>query len=753
MAALRAMLQLRSNSQPSALLPSQQPTYHSHNHHSHHSRRQKYQPEAPSSTSSSIHKNNSNSNTSSTMTVTYKNSHNTNSSNNSSVSSVHSVSTGSLHHGHSAFGAAAAAVVAATQHHHHSPTQKSPSSSKKQAPFQNLGLHSGAALGNLGLVKFALDNGQPIDSVVNGVSAIHAACCSNANVAVVLFLIERGADVNARRLPRKHSNEKGVQTVGTTGSTPLHFAAANGCLTVVDILLRHGAIVDMTDKYGSSPLSVAAARNHPEVASLLRQYSAMQRGVQDLTPELETKDPIAERRVSADRSSRSSHERDSRSQSPLQSATRPLPPSTTTRVPGQRRISLPSIVEGPSSPNMSAPPRQSCDFGRLPHSTEPLAKSATFIRSTPSVPTRNYSKSTATSPFKPEDRSSGSKSPLPTSATRTKKGSPGRTSMQRSHTSHGTYLTAPEPHSSVKRRRSMDFLSPQPASASTVNRRKSFDQLSAMTNKDPKTRRSSDASTDSQGTASSGTAGSLRTVDTAASDPPSENSFEEHDGAKYAQVHSMSRPIDSGTASINPSPLTRSVSQPVLENLRPYRPVTFATEPAVRQSLDIQMLMSNQQRQERQSMDIPRNDSDPDLSQQLYRRRTMQENGQPKMVTIPRNLSIGPTIEVLAASGSEESVPRHRTSTSSSVSLQEAAPRHSTGSYSSTQSNLSFSGSATVSGRLSRMWSSSGKENGPSAGNWNVGEFAEASGEAAAQGLVRSKSSMLNRLSGIWSRR
>lgn len=38
------------------------------------------------------------------------------------------------------------------------------------------------------------------------------------------------------------------QTVGTTGSTPLHFAAANGCLNVVDILLRHGAIVDMTDK-------------------------------------------------------------------------------------------------------------------------------------------------------------------------------------------------------------------------------------------------------------------------------------------------------------------------------------------------------------------------------------------------------------------------------------------------------------------------------------------------------------------------
>ncbi|KAI7827661.1 hypothetical protein BC939DRAFT_86401 [Gamsiella multidivaricata] len=84
-------------------------------------------------------------------------------------------------------------------------TSTSHSSSKK--PY-NLGLHSGAASGNLGLVKFALDNGQPIDSAVNGVLPIHAACCSNANVAVVLFLIERGADVNARRYPRKYSGER-----------------------------------------------------------------------------------------------------------------------------------------------------------------------------------------------------------------------------------------------------------------------------------------------------------------------------------------------------------------------------------------------------------------------------------------------------------------------------------------------------------------------------------------------------------------
>ncbi|KAG0263892.1 hypothetical protein BG011_007846 [Mortierella polycephala] len=218
MSALRAMLQLRSNSHP-ATLPSQQ---------------LQLQP-SDSTDCQSIHSNSSHhiSNSNSNRHIQTLP--------NSSQSSVHSFSTSSYHHGqhgHPYMGQSGAST----------PSSKQSSSTKKPAPFQNLGLHSGAASGNLGLVKFALDNGQPIDSVLNGVFAIHAACCSNTNIAVVLYLIEHGADVNAKRLPRKYSNEKGVQTVGTTGSTPLHFAAANGCLAVVDILLRHGAIVDMTDK-------------------------------------------------------------------------------------------------------------------------------------------------------------------------------------------------------------------------------------------------------------------------------------------------------------------------------------------------------------------------------------------------------------------------------------------------------------------------------------------------------------------------
>jgi len=62
----------------------------------------------------------------------------------------------------------------------------------------SLGLHAAAATGDIGLVRYALDHGQPVNSVLDGVLPLHAAC-AGGNVQVVEYLIDHGADVNAPR--------------------------------------------------------------------------------------------------------------------------------------------------------------------------------------------------------------------------------------------------------------------------------------------------------------------------------------------------------------------------------------------------------------------------------------------------------------------------------------------------------------------------------------------------------------------------
>lgn len=151
--------------------------------------------------------------------------------------------------------------------------------------FPYLGLHSASASGDVGLVKYALSHGQPVNSVLDGVLPLHAAC-AGGNDLVVKLLIEHGADVNAARLPRRYSDrnrDTSAPIVGTSGSTPLHFASANGHLTVVRTLLAHGATPDRADKHGVTAEHIARENGWIECAELLAKCVADMREKQRLS--------------------------------------------------------------------------------------------------------------------------------------------------------------------------------------------------------------------------------------------------------------------------------------------------------------------------------------------------------------------------------------------------------------------------------------------------------------------------------------
>lgn len=173
----------------------------------------------------------------------------------------------------------------------------------------NFDLHRACAAGNLGLVQYAITQGQPVNSVLAGVLPLHAAA-SGGSEQVVKTLVLAGADVNAPRLSSKigppqdvggiatvvgpshkgrlgsansvqstSSSVRGVPpvsapTMGKRGSTALHFAAAMGHANIVKILLDCGADPSARDCDKMRPVDTARAMGQSRTARLLEEFEA-----------------------------------------------------------------------------------------------------------------------------------------------------------------------------------------------------------------------------------------------------------------------------------------------------------------------------------------------------------------------------------------------------------------------------------------------------------------------------------------------
>ena len=127
--------------------------------------------------------------------------------------------------------------------------------------FDNTPLHAAAHNGDLEMVRVLLDYGVDIDAQNDGHCTPLDFASRNGHrndSRVVQFLIEHGADINAR--------------ASRSGFAPLHRASKNGRIEVVSLLIEHGANVEVQDKYGRTPLDVASGDQREEIMELLLEH-------------------------------------------------------------------------------------------------------------------------------------------------------------------------------------------------------------------------------------------------------------------------------------------------------------------------------------------------------------------------------------------------------------------------------------------------------------------------------------------------
>jgi RNA polymerase sigma factor (sigma-70 family) len=121
-----------------------------------------------------------------------------------------------------------------------------------------------AHFGFASIVSLLLDLGAKIDEKGTnplGVTPLQS-CLFARRPEIAKLLIERGANVNLQRTGQGMDRE---------GWTALHYASAYGIKEIVELLLAHGADREIVDHEGKTPLDLAQANRHEEVACLLKR--------------------------------------------------------------------------------------------------------------------------------------------------------------------------------------------------------------------------------------------------------------------------------------------------------------------------------------------------------------------------------------------------------------------------------------------------------------------------------------------------
>lgn len=112
--------------------------------------------------------------------------------------------------------------------------------------------------GNPSEVKTLLDKGETVEATQNGQTALHFAAM-NGKIDIISILIARGAKIDIQ-------DDQGV--------TPLMLAASQGKLDAVQTLLAQGAKLETQNKLGENALHIAGAHGKKDIVVALLDRGA-----------------------------------------------------------------------------------------------------------------------------------------------------------------------------------------------------------------------------------------------------------------------------------------------------------------------------------------------------------------------------------------------------------------------------------------------------------------------------------------------
>jgi ankyrin repeat protein len=131
-----------------------------------------------------------------------------------------------------------------------------------------------ARTGNVAAANALLEHGATVDAreSFGGQTALMWAS-ARRHPEMIELLLAHGASINARSTPRnyqRHVTAEGrPKTLDSGGFTPLLYAARENCIACVDVLLEHGADIDLPDPDGVSPLLLAIMNANWDLAKKL----------------------------------------------------------------------------------------------------------------------------------------------------------------------------------------------------------------------------------------------------------------------------------------------------------------------------------------------------------------------------------------------------------------------------------------------------------------------------------------------------